>query len=126
MAMEIKEKIYQVGDIFTVDAEYSARAKWCNENQKMIVEIEKNANGERQFQIQEIPAPTEEDLKAERIWEIKQRLNELDEDIVQDMAGEVVPEIDLRKAEFIELHNELRTLLGKEPRAVKGEQNALQ
>lgn len=117
---------YNVGDIFCFDEDYSNKAKWCNENNKVIVEIENNANGERQFQIQEIPAPTEEDLKAERIWEIKQRLNELDEDIVQDMADEIVPEIDLRKAEFIALHNELRILLGKEPREVKGVQNALQ
>ena len=56
---------YQVGDIFTDDAEYSARAKWCNDNRKMIVEIEKNANGERQFQIQEVPAPTEEEILSE-------------------------------------------------------------
>ena len=56
---------YQVGDIFTDDAEYSARAKWCNDNRKMIVEIEKNANGERQFQIQEVPALTEEDILSE-------------------------------------------------------------
>lgn len=56
---------YQVGDIFTDDTEYSARAKWCNENGKMIVEIEKNANGERQFQIQEVPPLTEEDILSE-------------------------------------------------------------
>ena len=56
---------YQVGDIFTDDDEYSARAKWCNENGKMIVEIEKNANGERQFQIQEVPPLTEEDILSE-------------------------------------------------------------
>lgn len=116
---------FKLNDIFYQDTNYSARAKFCNENGYVIKEIEPDNFG-RRFQIQEIPAPTEEDLKAQKVWEIKQRLNELDEDIVQDIAGEVVPEIDLRKAEFIELHNELRTLLGKEPRAVKGEQNALQ
>lgn len=51
--------------------------------------------------------------------EIQQRLVELDQDIVQDIAGEVVPNIEERKAEFVTLHNELRTLLGKEQRLTK-------
>lgn len=57
--------MYQVGDIFTDDAEYSARAKWCNENGKVIVEVEPNENGERCFQIQEIPPLTEEEILEE-------------------------------------------------------------
>lgn len=57
--------MYNIGDIFYLDKEYSARAKFCNENGKMIVEIEKNANGERQFQIQEVPPLTEEDILSE-------------------------------------------------------------
>lgn len=56
---------YNVGEIFVYDDEYSKRAQWCNENGKMIVEIEKNANGERQFQIQEVPPLTEEDILSE-------------------------------------------------------------
>lgn len=110
--------MYQVNDIFYLDNEYSARAKWCNQNGKVIAEIEPDENG-RRFQIQEIPAPTEEELKEMRIREIQQRLTELDQDIVQDIVGEAVPNIEKRKAEFVTLHNELRTLLGKEPRALK-------
>lgn len=110
--------MYQVNEIFYFDNEYSARAKWCNQNGKVIVEIEPDENG-RRFQIQEIPAPTEEELKEMRIREIQQRLTELDQDIVQDLVGEVVPNIEERKAEFVTLHNELRALLGKEQRLTK-------
>lgn len=116
--------MYQVNDIFYFDNEYSARAKWCNQNGKVIVEIEPDENG-RRFQIQEIPVPTEEELKEMRIYEIQQRLVELDQDIVQDIAGEVVPNIEERKAEFVTLHNELRTLLGKEQRELKNTTNNL-
>ena len=59
--------------------------------------------------------------KEEKIAEIQTRLDQLSQDIVQDMAGEVVPDIEERKAEFIELHNKLRVLLGKEEREVKEE-----
>lgn len=57
--------------------------------------------------------------KQPRISEIKARLIALSEDIVQEQAGEVVPNIEARKAEFVTLHNELRGLLGLEPRAKK-------
>lgn len=65
------------------------------------------------------PAPTQDELNKIRITEIQARLTELDHDIVQDIAGEVVPNIEERKAEFVTLHNELRTLLGKEQRLTK-------
>lgn len=116
---------YKVGEIFVYDNEYSKRAQWCNENGKVINEIEPSENGERRFQIQEVSQPTQAQLNEQRAWEIKGRLESLSEDIVQDIAGEVVPNIEERKAEFIELHSELRVLLGKEPRELKGEQNAL-
>ena len=64
---------YKVGEIFYYNEDYINKAKWCNENNKIIVEIEKDANGERQFQIQEIPSPTEEqildNLRARREYE---------------------------------------------------------
>lgn len=54
-----------------------------------------------------------------KIQELKQRLIKLNEDIIQDYIGEIVPDIETRKAEFISKHNELRVLLGKEERATK-------
>lgn len=108
----------QLNEIFRMDR-YREAIDFASINDYTIIEIEKDENGERQFQIVEIPAPTEEELKEMRIREIQQRLVELDQDIVQDIAGEVVPDITARKLEFIELHNELRVLLGKEARDVK-------
>lgn len=65
------------------------------------------------------PEPTQEEVKQTRIAEIQARLTELDHDIIQDIAGEIVPDIETRKIEFIKLHNELRQLLGKELREKK-------
>ena len=107
----------QLNEIFGIE-KYNEASNFASINDYTIIEIEKDENGERQFQIVEIPAPTEEELKEMRICEIQQRLVELDQDIVQDIAGEIVPNIEERKAEFITLHNELRTLLGKEPRQI--------
>ena len=67
---------------------------------------------------------TEEQIQAElklaktnqRIAEIKPRLEQLSQDLIQAQAGAVFEDLEERKAEFQELHNELRTLLGKEPR----------
>ena len=64
--------MYNVNDIFYLDNEYSLRARWCNENQKRIVEIEPDENG-RRFQIQDLPELTEEqilnNLRARREYE---------------------------------------------------------
>lgn len=59
--------------------------------------------------------------KMARIGAIKRRLQALTEDLVQAAAGEIVPGLAERRAEFVELHNELRELEGKEPRLVAEE-----
>ena len=51
-----------------------------------------------------------------RIDEIKSRLNSLSQDFIQAELGAKFDDFDDRKAEFIGMHNELRELLGKEPR----------
>lgn len=58
---------------------------------------------------------------AKKISENKIRLSMLSQDIIQALAGETVPELSERKEEFIQLHNEVRILEGKEPRAIEGE-----
>lgn len=55
-------------------------------------------------------------MEEEKV-EIKQEKS-LDE-IEQETVGEIVPNIEERKAEFVTLHNELRVLLGKEQRLTK-------
>ena len=60
--------------------------------------------------------PTEEDLKRNRMGEIQARLNELSQDFIQASIGAIIVDLEDRKTEFKTLHNELRTLLEKEPR----------
>lgn len=57
--------------------------------------------------------------KQKRIAEIKQRLDELNKDFIQYYLGAVIENIEDKKIEFISLHNELRELIGKEPRIYK-------
>lgn len=54
-----------------------------------------------------------------RSQEIRDELCALTQDIVQDMAGEYIPDIAERKKRFVELHNELRIYEGKTPRGTK-------
>ena len=50
---------------------------------------------------------------------IQEQLNALSMDIIQDCAGELVPDIETRTARFVELHTEFRKLLGMQPRQMK-------
>lgn len=56
---------YNIGDIFTLDEEYTERANFCNENGYYIEEIEQK-DGVRQFQIKEVAKPSIEEL-ADRV-----------------------------------------------------------
>ena len=56
--------MYNIGDIFYLDNEYSARAKFCNENGYVLKEIEPDEKG-RRFQIQDLPELTEEQILEE-------------------------------------------------------------
>lgn len=62
--------MYEIGQIFTDDEEYSERAQWCNENGCYIEEIEKDEEGNRQFQIKEIVEPSLEEVKANKLKEL--------------------------------------------------------
>lgn len=66
--------------------------------------------------IQVIVPFTEEQLKENRKKEIQIRLDQLDKDFRQADLGAIFEDLEERKAEFRELHNKLRVLLGKEPR----------
>lgn len=63
---------------------------------------------------------TEEELAEEkkqaRIEEIKTELTNLSQDFIQAEIGAVFDDLEQRKELFRTLHNELRVLLGKEPR----------
>lgn len=62
---------------------------------------------------------TEEDLKANEIFKLEERLFQLNQDIIQMYCGAVFEDADERVAEFQEKHNRLRYLKGKEPREYK-------
>ena len=66
--------MYNLGEIFYLDKEYSARAKFCNENGYVIKEIEPDEKG-RRFQIQEIPKPTQKELNQQEYYELKDWFN---------------------------------------------------
>lgn len=53
-----------------------------------------------------------------KIDKIKKELGKLSEDIIQYQAGEIVPNYEERKKQFVKLHNKLRVLEGKEPRVL--------
>ena len=48
----------------------------------------------------------------------KVRLEELRKDIVQDVAGLIIPNIEEKKAEYRTILNEVRVLQGKQPRDI--------
>lgn len=109
-------KNYNVGDIFYEDEQYPLRAEWCNEGGLYhIEEIEPDEKG-RRFTIVENPKPTAEEQKQARIEEIKTELTNLSQDFIQAEIGAVFDDLEQRKELFRTLHNELRALLGKEPR----------
>lgn len=70
---------YKIGDIFTNDKEYTARAQWCNEHGYYIAEIEQK-NGTRQFKI---CAPKEKTLDEQTLEELQKEQTELNAQIEQ-------------------------------------------
>lgn len=78
--------------------------------------INEDFNDNLTFSVDKYNARQLEMGKQARIGEIRIRLNELSQDFVQADLGAVFADIEERKAEFKALHNELRELLGKEPR----------
>ena len=68
------------------------------------------------FSVEKYNARKQKQDNEDRIAQIKPRLEQLSQDLIQAQAGAVFEDLEERKAEFQELHNELRTLLGKEHR----------
>lgn len=88
---------------------------------EFIIHIKQNKTEsiERELSEEEIVARENarvEIQKQKRISEIKTRLEQLSQDIIQSLAGAEFEDMAERQKEFQTLHNELRILLGKEPR----------
>ena len=80
---------FYVGQIF--EGKYPPEAAiWCNANNAFIDVI-----GERRYEIKEVPAPTEEEIKQRRIDELKTELNSTDYKIIKcsecSLAGVELP-----------------------------------
>lgn len=75
---------YNVGDIFTDDKEYSARANFCNENGYYIDEIEPLKNGTRQFKICVPKKKSLDELKAEKLSELTNICHNFDDKLVNN------------------------------------------
>ena len=64
----------QLNDIFNID-KYAQAYEYVIQNGYTIKEIEKDSNGERQFKIVNIPAPSETDKLQNEINELKNWFN---------------------------------------------------
>lgn len=73
-------------------------------------------NDDLTFSVEKYNARKQKEKGLARIAEIKPRLEQLSQDLIQAQAGAVFEDLEERKLEFQTLHNELRILLGKEPR----------
>lgn len=102
---------------------------WCTEEKAIamgytIVEIDdmykdcclEDFNEDFTFSIEKYNARKEKEQSFRRMAEIKSRLEQLSQDLIQAQAGAVFADLEERRLEFKTLHNELRVLLGKEPR----------
>lgn len=72
---------YKIGDIFTNDKEYTARAQFCNENGYFIQEIEQK-NGVRRFQICAPKEKSLSELKSEKLSELTAITSKFDNQLV--------------------------------------------
>lgn len=77
---------YNVGDIFTLDEEYTERANFCNENGYYIEEIEPLEDGTRQFTIKEPTKPTLEELKAQKLAKLSSLSSEFEKTENKEMV----------------------------------------
>ena len=69
-----------------------------------------------QFNKEKCVARIKRDEDFRRLPKLRERLKELSEDIVQIQCGAVFEDKEDRIAEFKEVHNEIRRIIGKEPR----------
>ena len=81
--------MYRIGDIFYEDNDYSNRAQFCNENGLVIMEIDPDDDGNRRFQIQAIPEPTQQQKIEAEIAELKRALADTDYKAIKYAEGEL-------------------------------------
>ena len=78
--------MYEIGQIFTDDEEYTERANFCNENGYYIEEIESLEDGTRQFQIKEVAKPSLEEIKAQKLVKLSSLSSEFEKTENKEMV----------------------------------------
>ena len=81
----------QLNDIF-LEKDYDEAFDYIIKNDFLIKEIEKNAQGERQFKIVEKPLPTEKELNTTEYFALKQQLADMDYKTSKYADGEYTQE----------------------------------
>lgn len=78
--------------------------------------INQDFNEDLTFNVEKYNIRKQNENNQSRKSEIRYRLQQLSQDLIQAQAGAVFDDLESRKLEFQTLHNELRVLEGKEPR----------
>lgn len=107
---------FYIGQIFE-EMYPSEAAEWCNNNGKMIVELDQRGEV-RRFQIKEIPAPSRAEEINCRIAQLQQEIDKMDYKQFKYIRGEytedewevIKADIQTRTAEINKLEKELATL----------------
>ena len=108
----MEEQEFYIGQIF--EGSYPPEAAYfCNANHAFIDVI-----GERRYEIKEVPAPTEEEIKQARIAELKAQLDGTDYKVIKcaesQLAGLDLPyDIATLHAERQALRDEINELEGE-------------
>lgn len=92
----------KINDIIYFDDKYEEAVDFCNDNNLMIIEIEANEKG-RRFQIVEPQQPTKEEIKRNRISELKELLKSTDYQAIKYAEGLI------SESEYIEVRVKRQT-----------------
>lgn len=76
----------QLNQIFNIE-QYAEAFEYISQNGYTIKEIEKDINENRQFQIVEIPKPSQKQLAEQEIQELKQKLSDTDYKAIKYAEG---------------------------------------
>lgn len=97
---------FEVNQIIKEDKNYSECAQWCNENDCYIKEIDKDKNGERQFQICAVEHNEELEQTEKELTAIENRISEIKNELLTATLLDDTDTITALKAEYKELLNE--------------------
>ena len=108
---------FYIGQIFG-NTYPSEAAEFCNNRGNCYIDEIESLDGVRRFEIKVVSAPTESELKAARVAEIKQQLRVLDEQRIRAIAEPSIKDeetgetwLEFYNKQIFDLRDELNTLL---------------